>query len=184
MPTRDDLEAHAKEMGWPELRSLWNRIKGRDTPDWPPGKAFEYLVLRAFNLDGADVRWPYPVSLHGNGEVIEEIDGSVRVGGLYGLIESKDESGNIAIAPIAKLRNQLLRRPAGTIGMVFSSSEYTEAALLLAQFSLPQAIQLWTGREVEFALTSERICNLCERKYRACVDEGMVDFDITLGAVV
>ena len=30
---------------------------------------------------------------------------------MYWLIESKDESENIAIDPIAKLRNQLLRRP-------------------------------------------------------------------------
>jgi hypothetical protein len=183
MPTREEYEAQAQAMGWPELRALWNQIKFRDTPGWAPGKAFEYLVLRAFDLHGADVRWPYPVSLYGQGEVIEEIDGSVRVGGLYSLIESKDEDGNIAIAPIAKLRNQLLRRPAGTFGMVFSSHSYTEAALQLAQFALPQAILLWTGTQVEFALNNERICDLCERKYRACVDYGMVDFDISLGAI-
>ena len=146
MPTREEYQAQAQAMGWPELRALWNQIKIRDTPKWAPGKAFEYLVLRAFDIHGADVRWPYPVSLYGQSEIIEEIDGSVRVDGLYSLIESKDEDGNIAIAPIAKLRNQLLRRPAGTFGMVFSSHGYTEAALQLAQFALPQAILLWTDR--------------------------------------
>lgn len=177
MPTREEYEARIQAMGWPELRTLWNGIKNRDTLDWAPGKAFEYLVLRAFALHSAEVRWPYPVSLYGQNEVIEEIDGSVRVGGLYSLIESKDEDGNIAIAPIAKLRNQLLRRPAGTIGMVFSSHGFTEAALQLAQFAMPQAILLWTGAEVEFALNNERICDLFELKYRACVDYGMVDFE-------
>src|SRR6202008_5001778 len=113
MPTREEYEAQAQGMGWPELRALWNQIKLRDTPDWAPGKAFEYLVLRAFDLQGANVRWPYTVSLYGQDEIVEEIDGSVKIGGLYSLIESKDEEGKIAIAPIAKLRNQLLRRPAG-----------------------------------------------------------------------
>lgn len=183
MPTREEYETRAQTLGWPELRVLWNQIKVRDTPGWEPGKAFEYLVLRAFQLDGAEVRWPYPVSLYGQDKVIEEIDGSVRVGGLYSLVESKDEDGNIAIGPIAKLRNQLLRRPAGTLGMVFSSHGYTEAALQLAQFALPQAILLWTGTQVEFALKNEHICEPFERKYRACVDSGMVDFDISLGAV-
>ncbi len=183
MPTREEYAATVQAMGWPQLRALWGQIQARDTPDWAPGKAFEYLVLRAFQLHGADVRWPYPVSLYGQDEVIEEIDGSVRVGGLYSLIESKDEDGNIAIVPIAKLRNQLLRRPAGTFGMVFNSHGFTEAALQLAQFALPQAILLWTGTQVEFALNNECICDLCERKYRACVDYGMVDFDISLGAI-
>jgi hypothetical protein len=183
MPTREEYELQARALGWPDLRALWNQIKVRDTPGWAPGKAFEYLVLRAFDLDGADVQWPYPVSLYGQQEVIEEIDGSVRVGGLYSLIESKDEDGDIAIAPIAKLRNQLLRRPAGTIGMVFSSHGFTEAAKQLAQFAVPQAILLWTRTQVEFALNNQRICDLCERKYRACVDYGMVDFDISLGVI-
>jgi hypothetical protein len=182
MPTKEEYETRVQAMGWPELRALWKQIEIRDTPNWAPGKAFEYLVLRAFHLDGADVRWPYDVSLHGRNEIIEEIDGSARIGGLYSLIESKDEDGNIGIAPIAKLRNQLLRRPAGTFGMVFSSHSYTEAALQLTQFALPQAILLWTGDQVEFALKNERICDLCEQKFRACVDRGMVDFDVSLGA--
>jgi len=66
---------------------------------------------------------------------------------------------------------------------VFSSHGFSEAALQLAQFALPQAILLWSGTQVEFALNNERICDLCERKYRACVDYGMVDFDISLGVI-
>jgi hypothetical protein len=81
MPRQEEYELRARALGWPDLRALWNQIKVRDTPDWAPGKAFEYLVLRAFDLNGADVQWPYPVSLYGQDEVIEEIDGSVRVGG-------------------------------------------------------------------------------------------------------
>ena len=58
------------------------------------------------------------------GEEVEQIDGSVRMAGLYCLVESKDETDNITIAPIAKIRNQLLRRPSGTIGLVFSTREF------------------------------------------------------------
>jgi Restriction endonuclease len=183
MPNREEYEAMILPLGWHDLRSLWERIKIRDTPGWDGGKAFEYLVLRAFQLDGAVIRWPYPVYLYGQTEIVEEIDGSVRVGGLYSLVESKDEDGNIAIAPIAKLRNQLLRRPAGTFGMVFSSHRFTDPAIQLAQFALPQSIILWTGDQVEYALKNENICELCEMKYRMCVDHGMPDFDVTTGAI-
>jgi hypothetical protein len=130
------------------------------------------------------VRWPYGVSLYGQTEIVEEIDGSVKVGGLYSLVESKDEDGQIAIAPIAKLRNQLLRRPSGTLGMVFSSRRFTEPAIQLAHFALPQAILLWTGEQVEFALKYENICELFELKFRMCVDYGMLDFDVTTGAII
>jgi hypothetical protein len=183
MPTREEYESMIQPFGWAELRALWDRIKVRDTPGWGGGKAFEYLVLRAFQLNGAEVRWPYGVSLYGQREIVEEIDGSVRIGGLYSLVESKDEDGNVAIAPIAKLRNQLLRRPAGTFGMVFSSLGFTDPAVQLAHFALPQAILLWTGRQVEYALNHENICKLCEMKYRMCVDYGVLDFEFTTGAI-
>jgi hypothetical protein len=184
MATREEYEAMIQPLGWPELLALWERIKNRDTPEWDGGKAFEYLVLRAFQLNGAVVRWPYGVSLYGQTEIVEEIDGSVRVGGLYSLVESKDEDGSIAIAPIAKPRNQLLRRPAGTFGMVFSSHGFTEPAIQLAHFALPQSILLWTGDQVEYALYRQNIGELCEMKYRMCVDYGMLDFNVTTGAIL
>lgn len=181
MPTREEYEAMIQPLGWQELRDLWEQIKDRETPGWDGGKAFEYLVLKAFSLSGADVRWPYRVSLFG--QVVEEIDGSVKVDGMYSLIESKDEDGNIAIAPIAKLRNQLLRRPAGTLGMIFSSHGFTEPAIQLAHFALPQSILLWTGDEIGYALTRGDICDLFQMKYRMCVDRGMLDYDVTTGAI-
>jgi hypothetical protein len=69
------------------LRELFAQIEARDTPGWEPGRAFEYLVLRLFELDGAIVRWPYEVDLHGH--VVEQIDGAVKVAGLHGLLECK-----------------------------------------------------------------------------------------------
>jgi hypothetical protein len=110
MPSEAEYVADIRKLGWSGLQKLWRAIGARDTPDWQLGKAFEYLVLRAFELDGGDVRWPYSVGLAGIEEV-EQIDGSVQIGSFYCLLECKDEVGNISIGPIAKLRNQLLRRP-------------------------------------------------------------------------
>jgi hypothetical protein len=99
---------------------------------------------------------------------------------MYCLIESKDKTGAISVEPIAKLRNQLLRRPSGTVGFVFTRTHFTPPTVLLSHFTLPQAILLWTGKEVEHALEAEMICDFAKEKFRACVEHGMVDFDITV----
>ncbi len=179
MPTAQEYEAKIKTYNWDELRKLWVAIKGRDTPDWDAGKALEYAVIQAFDLDGARVRWPYPVPLFG--EEVEQIDGSVSFDGLYGLVESKDERDNIAIAPITKLRSQLLRRPTGTVGLLFSSGGFTDPAIQLAHFTLPQAVLLWSGDEIEYCLEQGKIVEFCELKFRACVDFGITDFNIRFG---
>src|SRR4051794_34066818 len=104
MPTELEYQIRIEGMEWHDLRILWEQIVARETPDWEPGKAFEYLVLAAFRLDGAQVRWPYQVQLFD--EDLEQIDGAVHYGGLRCLVDSKDLVGNVAIEPIAKLRNQ------------------------------------------------------------------------------
>jgi hypothetical protein len=72
------------------------------------------------------VRYPYEVSLFG--EKVEEIDGAVHLPGLSCLVESKDWGKNVAIGPIVKMRSQLLRRPGGTIGLMFSMKTFTKPA--------------------------------------------------------
>jgi hypothetical protein len=180
MSTPEEYEAEIKKLRWPGLGHLWSNIKEGNTPEWEPGKAFEYLVLRMYDLNKAEVRWPYSVTLFGDNEEVEQIDGSVRVGSLYCLVESKDEQGNVSIGPIAKLRNQLLRRPAGTVGLLFSSKAFTVPAVQLAHFTLPQAILLWSGGEVEKALERKKVSDYTEQKFRACVDQGMPDYDIAV----
>lgn len=176
MPTAEEYEARIRAIDWSGLQLLWAAIQRRDTPGWDAGKAFEYLVLRAFELDGASVRWPYSVDLFD--QPVEQIDGAIHTRGLSCLVESKDYAVDIAIGPIAKLRNQLLRRPAGTIGLLFSSSGFTPPAVMLAQFIQPQTILLWRGDELAYALEQQRICDLLERKYRACVERAIPDHDV------
>lgn len=167
-----------KALPWDGLRFLWKNIEARNTPGWDAGKAFEYLVLRAFELDGAEVKWPYRVKLFG--EEVEQVDGVIYSAGLACLVESKDfaDNVNVDIAPIAKLRNQLLRRPASTIGLVFSRTGFTDPARHLSYFSLPQTILLWNGEEIKYALEKEAICELLTLKYRVCVEDGLPDYDI------
>lgn len=155
---------------------LWNSIKSGTTPGWASGKAFEYLVLRAFQLEGADVRWPYSVKM--DGDEIEQIDGVVYTDGLACLIECKDQSTSSNIEPIAKLRNQLLRRPGTVIGVVFSRQGFTDPAATLARFTAPQTILLWTGEEVEFALRRGYMRSGLLSKYRVCIERGLPDYNI------
>jgi Restriction endonuclease len=179
MPTAMEYEARIRALDWDGLRELWDAIQQRGAPDWGAGRAFEYLVLRAFELDGAHVRWPYTVILLD--EEIEQIDGAVHYGGLSCLVESKDQAQPLDIGAIAKLRNQLLRRPAGTVGLIFSRAGFTNPARILAQFVAPQPILLWSGTEIEYVMQSKQMCEYLTLKYRACAETGVSDYDIRRG---
>lgn len=162
------------------LLDLWKVIEGRNTsPDWAAGKALEYLVLRAFQLEGATVRWPYQVNI--GGDVVEQIDGVVYSDGLSCLVECKDTESKVNIEPIAKLRNQLLRRPGTTTGIVFSSSAFTDPALTLAQFAAPQPILLWSGEEIEYAIRRRCIRQALVAKHRHCIEHALPDYNIVQG---
>jgi hypothetical protein len=166
---------------WNGLRAIWNQIKLGDTPEWQSGEAFEYLVIRAFELDPdetAIVSYPYEVSLFD--EKVEEIDGAVHLPGLSCLVESKDWGKNVAIGPIVKMRSQLLRRPAGTVGIIFSKMSFTKPGIYLAHFTLPQAVLLWSGFDLQVAMDEGRICKFLRIKHRVCCENGIPDYDLRL----
>ena len=171
----EDYVGRIQQMGWPELRELWNAILSGETPGWAPGKAMEYVVLRAFDLAGAKVTWPYDVEIAG--ETAEQIDGAVHLDGLSCLVETKDTADPINVQPIAKLRNQLLRRHAGAVGLLFSRSGFTPPAQTLAQFLAPQTILLWSGEEIGYVLQRESIRTALITKYRYCIETGLPGFD-------
>ena len=176
MAGEDEYRARIREYDGDGLLDLWRSVEAGDTPDWEPGKAFEYLVLRAFQIEKAEVRWPY--SVRQGGEQIEQIDGVVYAEGLACVLESKDYAKAVNVEPIAKLRNQLLRRPVSTIGIVFSRNGFTSPAKTLAQFISPQTILLWEGREVEYALCNRCFRKALRRKHRFAVEEGIPDYNI------
>jgi hypothetical protein len=166
MATSAELEAKIKLItDWNGLRDLWAALQSGTSTGWGEGEALEYLVIRAFELDPtepAKVRYPYEVSLFG--EKVEEIDGAVHLPGLSCLVESKDWGKNVAIGPIVKMRSQLLRRPAGTIGMMFSKKTFTKPTIYLSHFTMPQAILLWSGYDIQIAMNEGRICEFLRLK--------------------
>lgn len=180
MAKSDEYERRAASWDYHNLRAMFDDILNAvPDPAWPPGKRLEYLVLRAFELEGADVKWPYDVKDPSNNTtVLEQIDGAVYTEHIASLIEAKDTSDEIAIDVIAKMRNQLLRRPSSTIGMIFSRSGYTEPAITLARFGFPQTILVWQGTEIELALARERMCEGLKLKYRHAVEQGWPDYHV------
>ena len=68
------------------------------------------------------------------------------------MIEVKDQEDPINIEPLAKLRNQLMRRPSGVIGSIFSFGGFTAPATTLAHFMSPHGILLWQGEEIDAVL--------------------------------
>jgi hypothetical protein len=179
MATDSEYMRRIQTYGWQELQEMWSQIQERQTPDWAPGKAFEYLLLRAFELEGAEVVFPYSVNF--NNEIIEQIDGVVHSGHLDCLLEAKDWAGkNVNVEPVAKMRSQLQRRAASTIGVVFSSGGFTEAALTLTRFVTPQTVLLWSGSEVAAALEKQSFRDYLLYKYRRFVHTGDPTIDARL----
>ena len=113
-------------MAWKDLNTLWAKIKAGDTPGWDGGKVLEHLVVRAFQLSKLEAEYPYDVPP--GGVAIEQIDGLVHMDCHTFLIECKDKE-TVDIEAIAKLRNQLLRRPDTTFGCVFAADRFTAPAL-------------------------------------------------------
>lgn len=171
MTSHSEYAVRAREMDWSALRRLWLAVKAGHTPGWPPGKAFEYLVLRAFELDGAEVRWPFTVSMAD--ETVEQIDGAVYAANLSCIVESKDTAVPIDVSVLAKMRTQLARRPASAIGLVVSRSGFTSAASTLAGYFAPQTVLLVSGWEFERALNSGEMVSMLVAKFRECVEEGV-----------
>lgn len=174
MPT--DYIGRIRQMDWNGLRLLWERIEA-GTTGWPAGKALEHLVLRAFELNGAAVVWPYSVRV--GDELVEQIDGAVHVHGLSCIVECKDTAAPVNIDAIAKLRNQLLSRPASAIGLLFSRSGFTLSATMLGRFVAPQAILLWDGNDIAYHLEREDFSAGLVQRYRRSIENGMMKYDIS-----
>lgn len=176
----NEHEARIRALQRADLLRMWASIEAGDALDWPAGKAFEYLLVRAFELEGATVRWPYEVYM--NGSQLEQIDGAIHHAGLSCLVETK-EQGKLNMEPIAKMRNQLLRRPAAALGSVFSMGGFTEPARVLASFMAPQVILLWEKEEIKRSLEDGCLCEGLMLKYRFAVEEGIPDYNLFEPAV-
>lgn len=162
----------ADRMGWSEIAALWEKITRDDTPEWDSGKALEHLIVRAFALSNLEVEYPYDVPP--GGDPIEQIDGIVYLDGLAFLLECKDKE-KVDIEAIAKLRNQLFRRPDTAMGCVFVSNEFTLPARTLVDFAVPHRILLWPGADIESAIAARDFAGALRAKYRHLCKYGLTD---------
>jgi hypothetical protein len=167
-----------RAMRRPALLKLWERLwSGRTLRGWPPGKAFELLVLRAFELEGAHIVWPYlssriaPLDSIG---LVEQIDGAIYVDGMSCLVESKHQRMPIDFKPIARFKARLDRRPPGVTGLMFSVSGFTKPALLETCFHPIRNVLLWTGLDFDFALERGLRTGL-RAKWRHAVERAVPD---------
>lgn len=133
-------------MGQSDLRALWRRIKAREPlDDWPPGRALEFVVLRAFQLERARVVWPY---VNAN----EQIDGAIHTDGLACIVETKDHASAIGFEAIAKLALQVQRRPGAALGLIFSTSEFSLPVIEAVSVHPIRNVLLWQGSDLDLAL--------------------------------
>jgi hypothetical protein len=173
-PSEKDLEyiGWIRAMEWPELWGLWENITSGNTPGWGDGKALEHLVVRAFELGGLEMEYPYHVPPGGN--PLEQIDGIIYLPHHVYLLECKDERAT-DIEAIAKLRNQLMRRPDTTLGCVFTRENFTEPAVVVADFATPQRILLWSKGDIEGGLKNRNFAVMLQDKYRRLCKYGLTD---------
>lgn len=158
------------------LSKLWTAIQKGKPRGWKAGMALEYLIVRLFEIDGAKVSYSFNVP-SSEGGVLEQFDGFIQVRGISALLEMKDYSDKLNVEPLAKLRNQLARRPAGLVGCVFSRGGYTKQAISLASYMAPQAILLWTAEEIDAVVRKFSITEALEIKYSRLLRDGMSYFD-------
>ncbi|WP_224243591.1 hypothetical protein [Hyalangium gracile] len=159
------------------LRRMWEVLSvGDNLSGWPPGRALEYLVLRAFQLEGAEVTWPYEVRRRG--VLLEQVDGAIYVDGVTCLIETKAQSEPIDFMAISRMKARLMRRPRTVIGAVFSVGEFTQAALHLVECLPPPDVLLWTGDDIRWALEWQAMREGLRRKLRHAIEQGFVDLEL------
>lgn len=183
MASAEEYKIKIKAYQRNDLLELWHQILSRETPGWELGRALEYFILRAFELEEAEVVYPY--SVRQGGEELEQIDGVIYISGLACMVECKNYALNtpVSVEPIAKLRNQILRRPIGVIGSIFSTSGFTDPAITLVQFMLPQTILLWGRDEIDYAARNQSLCQSLLEKYRYYIEYGLLDHNIANGDI-
>jgi hypothetical protein len=172
--TARDFEMEARAWERADLLRIWEAIKaGQPIAGWPPGKAFEYLVVRAFDIEGARVLWPFEVVYPQKFGTMEQVDGVVYLGERAFLLESKNLSEPMAVEAVARLRMRLESRPPGTMGVLFSVQKFTLPTEVFAQFAKPLNVLLWEGRTLDVPLANASMVDTLRAKLNYAVEHGL-----------
>lgn len=184
--TEDDYKDAIKKLDWDDLKMLW--YERRDNPElqkqWKKGKFFEYAILRAFEIEGAEVKYPfsvsYPLAVDDGKEIVEQIDGIIYEDGLTVLAESKDyEDNTIDIEPLAKLQVRLKRRPTPVIGCIFTATGFTLPAQILIESLMPHTILLWNYNDIKYCFNNHCFREGLRLKYRNVIEEANHMFNLS-----
>lgn len=179
MGKASDYQSKAKKMEWPHLADLWDQIGKGQTDGWPPGKALEYLVIRGYQLSGLEAEYPYDVRTETG--TMEQIDGLVYWENIPFLVECKDQD-HVDATPLYKLHAQINRRPPMAMGCIFVSGNFTDPAVLLADYLVPRRIILWTKDDITTAVASQSFVELLEKKYKDLCMYGLTNYSPTHNA--
>ncbi|HET7231040.1 MAG TPA: hypothetical protein VFJ16_13600 [Longimicrobium sp.] len=168
-----DMEEEAKAWSRDDLLRVWDHIKARQPLDgWLRGKAFEYFVIRAFDVEGLRVKWPYVVTYRQKLGIVEQNDGFIYLGDRPFLVESKDLSDPLEVESVAKLRFRLESRPPGTMSVLFNSTRFSLATEVFAQFAVPLNVVLWRGQDFDYALPTASMAAGLQAKLDAATERG------------
>lgn len=166
----------------PDLLRIWDQIKQDQAIDgFADGRAFEYLIVRAFDIEKTPVRWPFQVTYSQKFGTMEQVDGIVYIGERAFLIESKATSEPVAIESLAKLRFRLEKRPPSTMGILFSVNEFTLPTEVFAQFASPLNILLWGGSDLDLALEHGQMTEALKQKLEYATEYGLPLFPYSVG---
>lgn len=172
--TAKDLQRDAEKWAYSDLLKIWEQIKaGSPVQGFAAGKAFEYLVIRAFQLEKTDVRWPFQVTYPQKFGTMEQIDGIVYLSQRAFLVESKDLSEPAAIESVAKLRFRLESRPPSTMGVLFSVRDFSLPTEVFTQFASPLNVLLWGSSDLDIALASQSMTEGLRQKLEFATEYGL-----------
>jgi len=173
------LKREAERWTKEDLLQIWEKTKGGQTIDgWSAGKAFEYLVIRAFDIEKTRVCWPFLVTYPQRFGTMEQIDGIVYLGERAFLVESKDLSTPAAIEAVAKLRFRLEGRPPSTMGIIFSVDNFSLPTEVFTQFASPLNVLLWGSSDLDSALKQSAMTKALALKLEYAIEFGLPLFPL------
>ena len=148
-----------------KLKKFWQQIKSGNTLGWATGKALENMLVRAFDLEGAEVVYPF------NNLVLtsqEQFDGYVFVKELGAgfLIECKEWKDKVAFDELAKLHGRLAYRMPSTYGLFLSKSGFTPSAVELMFMMHPHNVLLWSYSEIDECFKNFKFMKALKYKFQ------------------
>lgn len=150
---------------WEGLKRLWLKVQKHNTPGWEAGKALEYMIIRAFDLEGVEVAYPY------SNKVInaqEQFDGYVFIKdlGVGFIFECKDWAKNVAFDELAKVHGRLTYRTPTTFGVFVSRNGFTPSATELMYMMHPHNVLLWSFEDIEECFKHHKFVKALKYKYQ------------------